>query len=64
MATRADEANLKRSYNDFEPFCEWTRNEEYEMLEVNLQGTYSSLIIPFFFPYFSTPFFNIVFFFI
>ncbi|KAF3441169.1 hypothetical protein FNV43_RR15165 [Rhamnella rubrinervis] len=41
MAIRADEANLKRSYEDFEPFCRWKVNEEErQILEVNVQGFY------------------------
>ncbi|GMN54046.1 hypothetical protein TIFTF001_023178 [Ficus carica] len=31
-------ACLKSSYEDFEPFCQWQRGQERDVLEVHLQG--------------------------
>ncbi|XP_015900296.3 inactive protein RESTRICTED TEV MOVEMENT 2 [Ziziphus jujuba] len=30
--------DLKRSYEDFEPFCQWKRDNERDILEVHLEG--------------------------
>ncbi|PON49127.1 Small heat shock protein HSP [Parasponia andersonii] len=31
-------AHIKRSYEDFEPFCQWKRGQGRDILEVHLQG--------------------------
>jgi len=37
METKVEET-LNLSYDDFEPFCKWTREEGHDKLEVHVQG--------------------------
>ncbi|KAF5735163.1 hypothetical protein HS088_TW15G00663 [Tripterygium wilfordii] len=38
MATKAEGATGRQSYEDFEPLCKWQKDEEHDTLEVHLHG--------------------------